>query len=497
MRRAILPLSIASVCALSLLLMGQAPSPHTAMDLYSKGGGGTFNGGTVTGCITIDNAGNPNSTYCEAGIDRASASAQTFDIGNSLGAMSLTVDGAGVCLLPGNGLCNATGTFNYDNADGSCDIASASGDQLELCSIGAAALSLRSGSDAVYFESSGGSERMAAYVANTNSYRGGMFMIDGGSALGFSGGLGFERYQGSTIGTRDNAGWYDPDDRIAGFARTMSMDGTFNDRHAWYAAGLHSVRAVQTCDCGTTGTPNTVTCDVQSDVIHLTDGDADSCTVTWATTTIDAIIATGGVVDLPHVLIYIDGVGGGGTMNFSDSAGVFDTRGPFSGTTGDLMVATYQSGAPDGFREVVRAGSDLYLDGFLAVGSDGGGGTKLTPSVDGTQDNGSTSYNWDQTFTEAIQNGAATAGSAALSLNDDVTCPADTSGTIHTLRLPTGIATTHLTRPTCDSSHAGMLIFVDDTDDTDAGEVCVCLHNGGSPGSYSWAFIDNSKPCDT
>lgn len=48
----------------------------------------------MVGCITIDNAGNPNSTYCEDGIDRVSATDTTFTIQNSgAGGMTFQVSG--------------------------------------------------------------------------------------------------------------------------------------------------------------------------------------------------------------------------------------------------------------------------------------------------------------------------------------------------------------------------------------------------------------------
>lgn len=62
----------------------------------------------VTGCITIDDAGNANSTYCEAGIDRPSATTVTFNLTNSgAGVMQIQEDGIAVCTI--NEVCGITG----------------------------------------------------------------------------------------------------------------------------------------------------------------------------------------------------------------------------------------------------------------------------------------------------------------------------------------------------------------------------------------------------
>jgi hypothetical protein len=70
-----------------------------------------------------------------------------------------------------------------------------------------------------------------------------------------------------------------------------------------------------------------------------------------------------------------------------------------------------------------------------------------------------------------------------------------TGGTMSTWRVPTGIATTMPTKPTCSTSaNAGQLIYVDDSDDANSGELCVCRAN--SAGTYAWVKVqDNSTAC--
>jgi hypothetical protein len=69
-----------------------------------------------------------------------------------------------------------------------------------------------------------------------------------------------------------------------------------------------------------------------------------------------------------------------------------------------------------------------------------------------------------------------------------------TSGTPLTQRLPTAIAASGITLPTCSSSvDAGKMIYVDDTDDGSYGATCVCTANPS--GSYSWFDIRLSSSC--
>lgn len=67
---------------------------------------------SMVGCITIDNAGNPNSTYCEDGIDRVSATDTTFTIQNS-GAGGMTFQVSGNITAAAAGASCVSGTPGY------------------------------------------------------------------------------------------------------------------------------------------------------------------------------------------------------------------------------------------------------------------------------------------------------------------------------------------------------------------------------------------------
>ncbi|MCC7107996.1 MAG: hypothetical protein IT382_01800 [Deltaproteobacteria bacterium] len=121
-----------------------------------------------------------------------------------------------------------------------------------------------------------------------------------------------------------------------------------------------------------------------------------------------------------------------------------------------------------------------------------GSGIDFTPGADNTSDLGLSSYRWNQVYSEKLQNGAATAGSSALELNDDVVCPQQsTSSAPNTFRLPAHLASDVTSnRPTCSTSaDAGKLLYIDDTDDTVVAGVCVCGANAAN--AYGWRSINN------
>lgn len=120
------------------------------------------------------------------------------------------------------------------------------------------------------------------------------------------------------------------------------------------AAGLTTSNAPQTCDCGTAGTPNTVTCDIQSDVVYLTDGDADGCTVTISETTASSLGFNAG-----PIMIVVTGTGGGGDFTVADSSGVVELAGgtSFTGNSvGDTLTLHYVvGGSLNSWYEMSRA----------------------------------------------------------------------------------------------------------------------------------------------
>jgi hypothetical protein len=141
---------------------------------------------------------------------------------------------------------------------------------------------------------------------------------------------------------------------VAFLADGLDTSGGGNGLLVVYGAGLTATNTPQTCDCGTAGTPNTVTCDIQSNVVWLTDGDADACTVTISETTAAAINQ-----DVGPVVIKVVSLGGGGTFTIADSAGVIELAGGVSwpgDSVGDTLTLEYNSsGAVDAWNELGRA----------------------------------------------------------------------------------------------------------------------------------------------
>jgi hypothetical protein len=119
---------------------------------------------------------------------------------------------------------------------------------------------------------------------------------------------------------------------------------------SFYGEGQIAQDTPTVCDCGTAGTPNTVTCDPQSTVVVLQDGDADACTVTWSTTTADSIDKY-----LPRIVVVVGSVGGGGAFNLADQAGILELTGAFAMGANDSLQLHYNAGSIDAYEETGRA----------------------------------------------------------------------------------------------------------------------------------------------
>lgn len=263
----------------------------------------------------------------------------------------LTVDGAASTLdadtldaIDSTGLCQLANTdgllCTFDNIDGTPDVRAATNDIFEIRTAGTGGILLSS--DYVGLGEEGGTQRgsmtctsSGCYVANTGTDT--ALLLDGTNA-------------GAWIGDRNARA---ASVVVGGVADTISISGfTTVPLLAVYGSGLTSAPAasVGTCDCGTTGTPNTVTCDITHKVMRLTDGDADACTVTFATTTADLINE-----DLIGVRIVVDSVGGGGTFNLADQAGVMELTGAYSMGVNDTLTVSYYAGSLDAWQEEARS----------------------------------------------------------------------------------------------------------------------------------------------
>jgi hypothetical protein len=147
---------------------------------------------------------------------------------------------------------------------------------------------------------------------------------------------------------------------VGGFADGIGSDLSRTDLVQVYGEGLMLDVKAQTCNCGTAGTPNTVTCTIGSGTIILTDGDADACTVTLATATLDSIdtALTPEIYSRP-IRIVVDSLGGGGAFNIADNGGVVEldaAAGAWAGTTvGSTLTLMYAGGNVDAFLEESRS----------------------------------------------------------------------------------------------------------------------------------------------
>lgn len=485
MRHALLPFALAATCAVAFLLMGQAPSPHASMDLYSRavaggGGGGLTEPAADLLYLRLDASNDPvtgevifgSPTGTNLTIDGPTASLWNSildsDVSGAYAAIGTTAtDGttwdAGAILsafgegYPGNGYCTSVA-----EAPGSAEIW-INGDptsRSRMCASVLTGMELGvSNSDGSTFENVLALTTLGAIVND-----------DGAADLDF-------RVEGDTVANllmvdasadRVGVGTATPSTRLevsgqaaaavgSASAPSWSFAGDLNT--GWYRSAADSISwSVGGAEGGVLRT---------TEANFYLPVSVDSGTAAGPSLRFSSDVDTGLYRDTANTVR----VSGGGVRAASIAPGAFTVY----GTDGTTILMGAQTGS-----------------GFVGSGID------FAPSADNTSDLGYASFRWNQVHAEKVQNGASTAGSSPLELNDDTTCPADTSGTIHTFRLPTGMATTHLTRPTCDSSHAGMLIFVDDTNDGDPGEVCVCTDNGTYPGpTWAWWFIDHTKACDT
>lgn len=303
------------VVALALLgFLASAPLWAQYLGTSSVSGGGTMAAGAIlTSLLTVD-------------TDDSGLNADTVD----------GVEGAGLCKL-----VNTDGLLcTFDNADGTADVTAAVNDIFEVRTSGTGSILLST--DYVGLGEESGMVR--GYIVPSSSgiafYHSGVdtvLLLDGAN-------------QGAWIGDRNNRA---ASVIVGGVADAVNASAyTETPLFTVYGSGLieSPTGAVQTCDCGTAGTPNTVTCDIKSPVVLLTDGDADSCTVTFATTTADLINGY-----LSNVRVVVDSVGGGGTFDLVDQAGVLELTGAYSMGVNDTLIVSYYAGNLDAWQEESRS----------------------------------------------------------------------------------------------------------------------------------------------
>lgn len=153
-----------------------------------------------------------------------------------------TIDGLeGTSLITTSTTANTTSvTMNVAGTDYTCT----SGSVCRFGSSGAADAEIVLGQDVLDLVSSGGSERMRIWIQNASSHIGGMFLIDGTSAMGFTS-------TGPSIGTRLAV---TETDRVAGFAKGHGSDGSRTDLFTVY--GEAALRVVPGTALAISGTPD-------------------------------------------------------------------------------------------------------------------------------------------------------------------------------------------------------------------------------------------------
>lgn len=77
-----------------------------------------------------------------------------------------------------------------------------------------------------------------------------------------------------------------------------------------------------------------------------------------------------------------------------------------------------------------------------------------------------------------------------MTSNGDFRGEAISTGTPNIFRAPALISASSGSLPTCAVGYAGGQVYVDDTDDANAGRLCVCRADGG--GTYAWVNVDDN-----
>jgi hypothetical protein len=230
-------------------------------------------------------------------------------------------------------------TTSFESGTATNDYACVSGQTCRFASVGSANAQIQSGSELIDLVNSAGSVIGQISMANA---AGPQFQ------LGTGGNDGFIRAQDASNGgvLTSNVS------NITATVRIATMGDSTAQFWGLYGEGLVASESAQTCNCGTAGTPNTVTCDITSKVVRLTDGDADACTVT-----IDDATATTIDRDLDVVTIIVDSDGGGGAFNIAEVANELQLKAgaSFAAGTGDMLFLVYVAGALDTWQELDRS----------------------------------------------------------------------------------------------------------------------------------------------
>jgi hypothetical protein len=306
-------LALAAAALTGIVLSAPAVAQYVGGgSIGAAGGGGTMSAAAIlTQLLTVDGA-------------ASTLDADTLD----------AIDSTGLCQL-----ANTDGLLcTFDNTDGTPDVRAATNDIFEIRTAGTGTILLAT--DYIGLGEESGTVR--GYLITSSS--GTLMYNNTDTAILLDG-----TSTGAWIGDRNNRA---ASVVVGGIADVISASYTETPLLAVYGSGLTSAPAgaVQTCDCGTTGTPNTVTCDITSKVVRLTDGDADACTVTFATTTADLINE-----DLIGVRIVVDSVGGGGTFDLADQAGIMELTGAYSMGVNDTLTVSYYAGSLDAWQEEARS----------------------------------------------------------------------------------------------------------------------------------------------
>ncbi len=229
---------------------------------------------------------------------------------------------------------------------------------------------------------------------------------------------------------------------------------------------------------------------------------AASAAITGAITSASIAVTgaiTGATVVLTSTATAVGFVSSGAAVDFTAAGSEDLTIHPGAAGTGSVQI-----GGGDGVIDLLNA-SEAVNGGISMISAAGpqfqlgtGSMDSFIRATDATAQGMHTSNASDVTAANTIAQWGDSAASDFLKVKGDGQLEAKqtTTGTPMSWRVPTAIADSTITLPTCATSvDAGKIIYVDDSNDTTAAELCVC-RAGLDDATYVWIKIaDNLTGC--
>lgn len=459
MRRALLPFALAAACVLAFMLMGQAPSPTGAMELYSHGGGaGGLDVGTADArYLKLDASNDPITGNLE--IDATGDTPRLTIEGKGPGA------GAWAC-----GAASVTPALAFSNSTHGMGISQGQGsgvDELVLCNQGAR-ISIGENSAEFAFgngiKPDGDDARVFGTWVDGSPGTGRRWLLNASRLLALKSGTAAAP---SIVGADANAntGIYFPATDELGVSINGSQATRWSGTQTLVPDGSNVAPSFAFASSPMTGlalaSANTLA--AYASGVTLWDGAA-------------------GVINVTAQL-RLNTTGGAAAPDLSFST---DTDSGFRRVAANTVALTV------GGTDQLTLDSTNLTAGVAWLGPSGSAGA---PGISFSGDSDTGFYRPSAGQVSLAINGSAVFDwtSTTATAQTSVALPSSTS-TAYILTLPRQIGTTTTALPTCTTSaNGGKMIYVDDTNSGKPAEICVCTGNGS--GGASWVDLYDRTSC--